>query len=147
LSKNSSICGFNANSAFSLGSYARLLSTALNASFKAFSASISKRFSSTLLNLSSFMMFARRLNVEKFSLKLGSLEILASARKVYAASDGSVREAPFWVLVGALMPAVLVEIGYITHPVEGEKLFNDAYQNALANGIANGIDGYFTKNR
>ena len=89
LSKNSSICGFSANSAFSLGSYARLLSTALNASFRAFSASISKRLSSTLLNLSSFMMFARRLNVEKFSLKFGSLEILASASIILVSSKMS----------------------------------------------------------
>ncbi|MBE9852032.1 N-acetylmuramoyl-L-alanine amidase [Campylobacter concisus] len=104
------------------------------------------------MNYFSQQTFLNVLNREKIiaSNKLGidiQKDILASARKVYAASDGGVREAPFWVLVGALMPAVLVEIGYITHPVEGEKLFNDAYQNALANGIANGIDGYFAKNR
>ena len=104
------------------------------------------------MNYFSQQTFLNVLNREKIiaSNKLGidiQKEILSSARKVYAASDGSVREAPFWVLVGALMPAVLVEIGYITHPVEGEKLFNEAYQKALANGIANGIDGYFAKNR
>lgn len=104
------------------------------------------------MNYFSQQTFLNVLNREKIiaSNKLGidiQKEILASARKVYVASDGSVREAPFWVLVGALMPAVLVEIGYITHPVEGEKLFNEAYQKALANGIANGIDGYFAKNR
>ena len=104
------------------------------------------------MNYFSQQTFLNVLNREKIiaSNKLGidiQKDILASARKVYAASDGSVREAPFWVLVGALMPAVLVEIGYITHPVEGEKLFNEAYQKALANGIANGIDGYFAKNR
>ena len=104
------------------------------------------------MNYFSQQTFLNVLNREKIiaSNKLGidiQKDILASARKVYAASDGSVREAPFWVLVGALMPAVLVEIGYITHPVEGEKLFNETYQNALANGIANGIDGYFAKNR
>ena len=104
------------------------------------------------MNYFSQQTFLNVLNREKIiaSNKLGidiQKEILASARKVYTASDGSVREAPFWVLVGALMPAVLVEIGYITHPVEGEKLFDEAYQKALANGIANGIDGYFAKNR
>ena len=104
------------------------------------------------MNYFSQQTFLNVLNREKIiaSNKLGidiQKDILASARKVYAASDGSVREAPFWVLVGALMPAVLVEIGYITHPVEGKKLFDEAYQKALANGIANGIDGYFAKNR
>ena len=95
--------------------------------------------------------FLNVLNREKIiaSNKLGidmQRELLAQARKVYSASDGGVREAPFWVLVGALMPAVLVEIGYITHPVEGKMLYDDAYQNALALGIANGVDSYFAKN-
>ncbi|RXJ67748.1 N-acetylmuramoyl-L-alanine amidase [Halarcobacter ebronensis] len=60
--------------------------------------------------------------------------------------DGGVREGPFWVLVGAQMPSVLIEIGYITHPKEGKRLFNKKYQEALAVGIANGIDSYFAKN-
>jgi len=60
--------------------------------------------------------------------------------------DGGVREGPFWVLVGAQMPSILVEIGYITHPVEGKRLFNKTYQNRLANGISNGIINYFQKN-
>jgi N-acetylmuramoyl-L-alanine amidase len=60
--------------------------------------------------------------------------------------DGGVREGPFWVLVGAQMPSILIEIGYITHPVEGNRLFNKNYQNHLAEGISNGIDNYFLKN-
>ncbi|WP_169779059.1 N-acetylmuramoyl-L-alanine amidase [Campylobacter curvus] len=103
------------------------------------------------MNYFSQQTFLNVLNREKIiaSNKLGidmQRELLAQARKVYSASDGGVREAPFWVLVGALMPAVLVEIGYITHPVEGKMLYDDAYQNALALGIANGVDSYFAKN-
>ena len=60
--------------------------------------------------------------------------------------DGGVREGPFWVLVGAQMPSVLIEVGYITHPVEGKRMFTSKYQNLMANGIANGIDSYFSKN-
>ncbi|AVK81471.1 N-acetylmuramoyl-L-alanine amidase [Campylobacter fetus subsp. testudinum] len=73
--------------------------------------------------------------------------LLSSVRTNYNVSDGGVREAPFWVLVGALMPAVLIETGYITHPKEGKLLANDAYADKLAEGIANGIDDYFAKNR
>ncbi len=74
-------------------------------------------------------------------------EILSSVRAKYdKIVDGGVREAPFWVLVGAQMPAVLVEIGYITNPLEGERLFNPFYQKALATGIRNGINNYFVKN-
>ena len=57
--------------------------------------------------------------------------------------DNGVRPAPFWVLVGAQMPAVLVETGYITHPKEKKRLFDPRYQEALAKGIAEGISNYF----
>jgi N-acetylmuramoyl-L-alanine amidase len=60
--------------------------------------------------------------------------------------DGGVREAPFWVLVGAQMPSVLIELGYISHPVEGKRLYSKAYQKKLAKGIAQGIISYFRHN-
>ncbi len=58
------------------------------------------------------------------------------------AHDGGVRSAPFWVLVGASRPSVLVEIGYITHPEERIKLFDPSYQERAAVGIADGIGRY-----
>ncbi|MDL0088438.1 N-acetylmuramoyl-L-alanine amidase [Campylobacter gastrosuis] len=97
--------------------------------------------------------FLNFLNREKIiaSNKLGidiQSQILSSLKnKRYQVIDGGVREAPFWVLVGALMPAVLIEIGYITHPVEGKMLFDERYQESLAQGIANGVDEYFNKNK
>ena len=72
--------------------------------------------------------------------------LLKSVRASYKVSDGGVREAPFWVLVGALMPAVLIEIGYISHPDESQKIANSKYQDRLAKGIADGVDEYFAKN-
>ena len=75
-------------------------------------------------------------------------QILSSLRSKYrGVVDGGVREAPFWVLVGAQMPAVLIEIGYITHPTESKRLFNPYYQKLLAIGIANGIESYIRHNR
>lgn len=73
--------------------------------------------------------------------------MLSSVKKSFKSRDGGVREAPFWVLVGATMPAVLVEIGYITHPDEGKNLGKSAYQDRIAQGIANGVDAYFQKNK
>jgi N-acetylmuramoyl-L-alanine amidase len=73
--------------------------------------------------------------------------ILKNIRKKYRVVDGGVRKAPFWVLVGAQMPAVLVETGYITNPTEAKRLFNPYYEDLLAKGIADGIAGYFEKNR
>ncbi len=74
--------------------------------------------------------------------------ILNRLRKKYGGvRDGGVREAPFWVLVGAQMPAILIEIGYITNYRERKRMFNSHYQNLIAKGIADGIDSYFIKNK
>jgi len=72
--------------------------------------------------------------------------ILKSLRRKYKVIDGGVREAPFWVLVGAQMPAILIETGYITNPTEGTRLFNFQYQELLAKGVVDGVDNYFLKN-
>jgi N-acetylmuramoyl-L-alanine amidase domain protein len=102
------------------------------------------------MNYFSKQTFLNFLNREKIiaSNKLAidvQREVLARAKSVSSkASDGGVREAPFWVLVGALMPAVLLEVGYITHPSEGNLINNSKYQDALANGLADGIDVYFS---
>ena len=73
--------------------------------------------------------------------------VLKNVRKRYRVVDGGVRKAPFWVLVGAQMPAVLIETGYITNPTEATRLFNPYYEDLLAKGIADGIASYFDKNR
>jgi N-acetylmuramoyl-L-alanine amidase domain protein len=102
------------------------------------------------MNYFSKQTFLNFLNREKIiaSNKLAidvQREVLVRAKSVSSkASDGGVREAPFWVLVGALMPAVLLEVGYITHPDEGELINNSKYQDALAKGLADGIDVYFS---
>ena len=73
--------------------------------------------------------------------------MLASLRRFYSKiKDNGVRPAPFWVLVGTQMPAILIETGYLTNPMEVNRLFNSHYQQKLAEGIANGIDAYFRKN-
>ncbi len=72
---------------------------------------------------------------------------LANLRKKYKnVKDAGVRPAPFWVLVGAQMPAVLVEVGFITNPTEAKRLVNDKYQKRMALGLANGVERYFLYN-
>ena len=41
------------------------------------------------------------------------------------------------------VPTALVEMGFMTNPEEDQKLVDDAYQDLLAEGIANGLDAYF----
>ena len=56
--------------------------------------------------------------------------------------DLGVKQAPFYVLIGAEMPAVLVEVGFITNPTEKRHLGSKKYLTDLADGIAFGIDDY-----
>ena len=60
--------------------------------------------------------------------------------------DNGVKEGPFWVLVGAQMPAILVELGFITNKREAMRLNNAKYQRHIAKGIAAGIRNFFIKN-
>ncbi|MDL2279563.1 N-acetylmuramoyl-L-alanine amidase [Desulfovibrio sp. OttesenSCG-928-G11] len=69
--------------------------------------------------------------------------ILAGLRaaKLPAHSNG-VRSAPFYVLMGARMPAILVEFGYITNQGDAKNLKNDAFLQRQAEGLVNGILNY-----
>jgi len=73
--------------------------------------------------------------------------MLGSLNKKYKkVIDGGVREGPFWVLVGAQMPSVLVEVGFMTHPKESTRLSTSKYKKTMARGLADGIERYFANN-
>lgn len=53
-----------------------------------------------------------------------------------------VKQAPFYVLIGAEMPAVLVEVGFLSNRRERERLVDKRYQESITNGISGGIRSY-----
>jgi len=55
------------------------------------------------------------------------------------AEDRGVKQAPFYVLAGARMAAVLLEVGFISHAAEARKLAQPAYQEELAAAVAEGV--------
>jgi N-acetylmuramoyl-L-alanine amidase len=55
------------------------------------------------------------------------------------AVDRGVQQAPFYVLMGLDAPAVLIEVGFISHPDESKRLSDPAYQERLARAIAAGL--------
>lgn len=55
-----------------------------------------------------------------------------------------VKQALFYVLFGAKMPSVLVEVSFISNPEEERLLSNDAYRTEIAKGIAKGLNTYLT---
>jgi len=73
--------------------------------------------------------------------------MLGNLRKQFPyVHDNGVREAPFWVLVGAQMPAVLLEVGYISHPDESARIADDKYQRWMVDGLVEGVSRYFANN-
>ena len=60
----------------------------------------------------------------------------ARPRCAAPSANRGVRQAPFDVLMGLRMPAVLVEVGYLDHPLEGPELRQAAVQERIAAAIA-----------
>ena len=56
--------------------------------------------------------------------------------------DHGVKRARFAVLRDAVMPAALIEAGFMSHPAEGRKIFDPAYRRAVARAILEGILAY-----
>lgn len=66
--------------------------------------------------------------------------ITTRAREKYPSVHNlGVKKGPFYVLVGAHMPCVLVETAFVTHRIEGKYLARPDYQEALAEGLFLGI--------
>lgn len=61
--------------------------------------------------------------------------------------DLGVRQGPFYVLLGATMPSVLVETAFISHPREEKRLTNSAFQKSAAESIARAIKNYAVNNK
>ena len=54
-------------------------------------------------------------------------------------SPRAIQQAPFRVLVGANMPAVLVEMGFISNPEQEKQLASDAFQNMLVQALVDSV--------
>lgn len=68
--------------------------------------------------------------------------VLGTVRRKYRVQDLKVKQAPFYVLIGARMPAILVEVGFITNSTEYRRLKSGTYRDLLAKGIAKGVADY-----
>jgi N-acetylmuramoyl-L-alanine amidase len=69
--------------------------------------------------------------------------LYTGARKVYPlARDRGIRSAPFVVLIGANMPSVLAEVGFISNPRDEKVLRKEDNRHRLAEALFAGIEGY-----
>jgi N-acetylmuramoyl-L-alanine amidase len=64
------------------------------------------------------------------------------SRKMSDVKDLGVKKALFYVLVGARMPSVLVEMFFITHRVEGRAMNDEGHQDAMVDALLEGIRKY-----
>ncbi len=80
---------------------------------------------------------AQAAQLEASSKLAGSLH--AEIAEATLSRSRGVKQAPFRVLVGASMPAALVEVGFITNPEEEKLLFTDAHQVRITNALIQGL--------
>lgn len=63
-------------------------------------------------------------------------------KKYSRIKNKGVKQAPFYVLLGAQMPAILIETSFISNKRECKRLTDPGYQDALVQGIVDGIKKY-----
>lgn len=71
--------------------------------------------------------------------------MIKNLKNSFSRHDNGVKQALFYVLVGAQMPSCLLEISYISNSEEEKLLSNDLYRTKVAMSIAEGIENYFVK--
>jgi N-acetylmuramoyl-L-alanine amidase len=69
-----------------------------------------------------------------------------SGKKFGEIKNLGVKQAPFYVLIGAQMPSILIEIAFISNKEEAENLKNAYYLDSVASEIANGVSAYVKTN-
>ena len=69
-------------------------------------------------------------------------EVQKLLTKKLGVEDRGVHRARFWVLRDAPMPAILIEAGFLSHPVEGQKISSASYRKQLASAIVDGLGAY-----
>jgi len=69
-------------------------------------------------------------------------QLQKSLTRSLGVEDRGVRRARFAVLRDAVMPATLVEAGFMSHPTEGPKIFTAQYRQKLARAIVDGLLAY-----
>ncbi len=92
--------------------------------------------------LAELMLSARVDESRRLASDIQRLSLFRLKRRGYDVRNNGTKSAPFHVLLGANMPAVLVEVGYCTHGQEAKRLLDAKYRHALAEGLAEGILAY-----
>ena len=74
-----------------------------------------------------------------------AVAIQGQLNRLAGIKERGVKQAPFIVLRGAAMPAVLVEVAFISNPKEEEKLRDEAFRGRVAESLVLGVRRYFAE--
>lgn len=91
------------------------------------------------------LMLNSKINESRQMAALVEEETLRVMRPKYSLSSHGSKGAFFYVLTGARMPSILVELGYLTNPAEAARLNTDAYLETMAQGLTRGVLAYKKK--
>ena len=68
--------------------------------------------------------------------------MVAGVRRQHGVRDRGVHTAPFYVLIGANMPAVLAEIAFVSNPEDEKRLKAGEYREVIARSLLSGVKSY-----
>lgn len=91
------------------------------------------------------LMLNSKINESRQMASLVEKEALKKVRTQYKMSTHGTKGAFFYVLTGARMPSILVELGYLTNKQEAALLNSDKYLTLMAQGLVNGVVAYKKK--
>lgn len=69
-------------------------------------------------------------------------KLVSGLNRMYRVKNLGVKKAPFIVLIGARMPAILTEIAFLSNREDEKRLRDDRYLEALSREIVNGVSHY-----
>ena len=101
-----------------------------------------KSMSDLQLILNDLMLNSKINESSKFATCVHKNVLSSAANTGYEGKNLGVRQAPFYVLLGAQMPSILIELGFLTSPADMGLLKQRSHQETLVDGIAKGINSY-----
>jgi N-acetylmuramoyl-L-alanine amidase len=104
----------------------------------------SKSMSDLQFIIKDLMLNARINESSRFASSIQRSIISCLGKAGHTNKDHGVKQAPFYVLMGAQMPSILIETGFITNTTESKLLQKKSYQKSIVKGIVSGINLYVT---
>jgi N-acetylmuramoyl-L-alanine amidase len=92
--------------------------------------------------LSKIALRAKLDESREFALRLQSNLHTTAQKQNKEAKDRGIKKAPFVVLIGADMPSVLAEIGYLSNPRDEQLLRTSDHKDKIAEALYRGIASY-----